>query len=614
MTGLASILFLGIGAQWLAWRLGFPSILLLLLVGFLAGPITGLLDPDALLGEALLPFVSLSVAVILLEGGLSLRLRDLEGVGSAVRNLILFGAPITFVLASLCARWALDVEVGTALLFGGILVVTGPTVIVPLLRHVRPAGGVGSVVRWEGIVTDPFGALLAVVVFQAIALQGSHSASAEVLFGLGRALFFGGLFGAVGAAAWIALSRAHLLPDFLESSCALALGLGAFVAANAFQHESGLLAVTLMGVLLANQRWVTIEHVLDFKENLRTLLISSLFILLAARLPLEQFTAFDLRTALFVALLVLVVRPIAVFLSTFRSELGWREKVFVSWMAPRGIVAAAVASVFALELRAIGHPDAPRIVPVIFAVIVFTVTIYGLTAGPLARRLGLARQNPQGVMILGAHSWAREIARVLASEEVAVLLVDRNWHDVNRARVDGLRAHFGNILAEEFELRTPLHEMGYLLCLTPNDEVNALACLHFTPQFERSHLFQLAPERLEAKPGEMIPPHLRGRVLFGQDLDFWKLQARFRKGSILKRTRLSEEFGYEDFLATYQDDEQPVVPLFVLSEDGKLVVVEAGQTIAPEPGSTVVALVRPEPSGRTAPPKPAEEEARPALP
>lgn len=601
MSGLASILFLGIGAQWLAWRLGFPSILLLLVVGFVAGPLTGALDPDQLLGDALLPFVSLSVAAILLEGGLSLRLRDLRGVGGAVRNLIVIGASITFVLAALAAKLTLDVQNGTALLIGGVLVVTGPTVIVPLLRHVRPSGSVGSVVRWEGIVTDPFGAILAVLVFQVMSLHGGGggSAAAETAEGLARAFLFGGAFGLAGAAAYVGLQRADLLPDFLESSCALTLGLGSFVAANHFQHESGLLAVTLMGILLANQRWVTIEHILDFKENLRTLLISSLFILLAARLPLEQFTAFDLRTALFVALLILVVRPLSVFLSTLGTQLSWREKVFVAWMAPRGIVAAAVASVFALELREIGHPDAHRIVPVIFAVIVITVTVYGLTAGPLARRLGLARSNPQGVLILGAHEWARELALALRALDVSVLLVDRNYHDVNRARIAGLDAYYGNILSEEFELRAPLHEMGFLLCLTPNDEVNALACLHFAPQFGRANQFQLSPERIEKRSDDSIPAHLRGRVLFGEELDFWELQARFRKGAVVKRTRLSEEFPFEAFRATYEKDEHPVVPLFLVSEDGRLSVISAGAEVDPEPGDTLVALVRPEEEPRS---------------
>ena len=601
MFQLASILVLGIAAQWVAWRLRLPSILVLLLVGFAVGPFTDLLSPDEILGDVLLPFVSLAVATILLEGGLSLRMRDLHGVGSAVRNLILICAPITFVLATAAAKLTLDIQMGTALLIGGILVVTGPTVIVPLLRHVRPSGGVGSVVRWEGIVTDPIGAILAVLVFQAMGADGHDPSTSAALAGLGKAFFLGGGFGVAGAALFILLQRAHLLPDFLESSCSLAIGLAVFVASNHFQHESGLVAVTLMGVILANQSWVTIEHIVDFKENLRVLLISSLFILLAARLPLAEFRNLDLGIAAFVALLILVVRPVAVFLSTLGTELNWREKVFVSWMAPRGIVAAAVASVFALELHEVGHPDADRIVPVIFAVIVVTVTVYGLTAGPLARWLGLAQANPQGVLMLGAHDWSRKIAKALTGAGINVLLVDRNYRDVNDARIDGLEAFYGNVLSEEFEMRAPIHDMGFFLCLTPNDEVNALTCLHFAPEFERSRLFQLSPARIKAvKGGEIIPEHLRGNVLFGEGLDFWAIQGRFRSGSVVKRTKLTEEYTFQHFLETYDDEQAPALPLFLIGQDGKLEIASRKKPLEPLPGATLIALVQPQDDGDSA--------------
>lgn len=595
MIGFATILLLGVGAQWLAWRVRLPSILLLLLFGFAAGPLTDhfLVDPDVLLGDALLPLVSLSVAVILLEGGLSLRWRELRGAGGAVRNLILLGVPLTWGLTTLLARWTLDLDWRISLLLGAILVVTGPTVIIPLLHHVRPSGAVGSVVRWEGIVGDPIGAILAVLVFQGIVLA-PEGATSLALAGLGKAILAGGGSGAIGAGLVVQVLKKDLVPDYLHAALVLAVGIGVFVAAHEVQHESGLLAVTVLGVILANQRQVAIEHIVEFKENLRVLLISCLFILLAARLPLEELTSFDPRIGLFVALLILVVRPAMAFLSTIGTSLSWRERVFVAWMAPRGIVAAAVASVFALQLATMQSTQGDRLVSIVFAVIVGTVAVYGLTAAPLARALGLATREPQGVLLLGAHNWSREIAQALRSLKIDVLLVDTNHHEVQKARIEGLRAHYGNALAEDFELRVPLDALGSLVCLTRNDEVNALACLRFGPLFGRAKTWQLAPDTLgEREEQRELPRHLRGKVLFSAEVDFWDLRARFRDGAVVKVTRLGEEFGLADFVAAHERPDAPVIPLFMMNGDGRLVPFTAGEAPKLQAGDRLIAVVDP---------------------
>lgn len=597
MTGLASILVLGIGSQWLAWRLKVPSILLLLVVGCLAGPLSGhrVLDPDALLGDALQPFVSIAVAVILFEGGLTLRLRDLHGATAAIRNLILLGAPLTWGLATLSARFALGWGWGMSTLVGAILIVTGPTVILPLLRHVRPAGAVGRVVRWEGIVTDPIGAIAAVLVFEAIAHSSGGHDTASTLFGILRAVFVGGGSGVLGALLLAFLLRRDLIPDFLHSPVALAFAVTAFVVSNLAQHEAGLLAVTVMGVVLANQRLVSIEHIVEFKENLTVLLVASLFILLAARLPLEELKAFDLRTLAFVLLLLFVVRPVTAFVALAGSELTMREKAFVAWMAPRGIVAAAVSSVFALGLADSGMPEAQKLVPVVFAVIVGTVAVYGLTAAPLARRLGLSKGQPGGVLIVGAHSIAREMAKALVEEGADVLVVDTNHNDFMRARMEGLEVWNGSVLSEDFELRAPLEGIGSILAMTPNDSVNALACLHMTPLFGRAGIFQLSPTRLSTKEDDgQIPRELRGRPLFSKSVDVFDLQKRLREGHVVKRSNLGDEFDYEDFLGHYDRPGQPALPLFVVNPEGHVTVVAADERPRTEPGDTVIALVSPE--------------------
>ena len=598
MVGLASILVLGIGSQWLAWRLKVPSILLLLLVGCLAGPLSGhrVLDPDALLGDALQPFVSMAVAVILFEGGLTLRLRDLHGATAAIRNLILLGAPLTWGLATLSARFALGWSWGMSTLVGAILIVTGPTVILPLLRHVRPSGAVGRVVRWEGIVTDPIGAIAAVLVFEAIAHGGGAHGTSDALWGIARAVFVGGGSGLLGALSLAFLLRRDLVPDFLHSPVALAFAVTAFVVSNLAQHEAGLLAVTVMGVVLANQRLVSIEHIVEFKENLTVLLVASLFILLAARLPIEEVqAAFDVRTLAFVGLLLFVVRPITAFVSLHGSELTMREKAFVAWMAPRGIVAAAVSSVFALGLADSGVEEASLLVPVVFAVIVGTVAVYGLTATPVARRLGLSKGKPGGVLIVGAHAFAREIAVALKAEGADVVVVDTNHNDSMRARMEGLEVWNGSVLSEDFELRAPLDGVGAVLAMTPNDSVNALACLHMTPLFGRAGTFQLSPVRMSVKEDDgEIPRELRGRPLFSREVDIYDLQKRLRNGHVVKRSNIGEEFDYEDFLGLYDRPGAPALPLFVVDPTGRVTVVAADERPRTEPGDTVIAMVSPE--------------------
>ena len=596
MLGLAGILLLGIGAQWLSWRLRVPSILLLLLVGFVVGPFTGqaLLDPDALFGEELLhPFVSLSVAVILFEGGLTLRFRELAGAGRAVTSLVVFGPVLTFGSVMAIAHWPLGFAWKPAALLGAILVVTGPTVIGPILRTVRPTGAVGKVVRWEGIVTDPIGAIVAVLVFQAF-LHGEPDGGIAVM-GLAKAMLAGGGLGAVGGFAVIFLLKKKLIPDFLHAPVTLAFALAAFVAADRMQAESGLLAVTLMGVLLANQGQVVVHHIVEFEENLRVILVSTLFILLAARLPIEEFTRIDLRSLAFVSLLILVIRPVVVLLSTIGTGLTVAEKVFVSWMAPRGIVAAAVASVFAFDMDAERFPEADRLVPVVFLVILVTVLVYGLSAGPLARRLGLSSGSPQGVLFVGAHAWVRAMAQALSEAGIEILLVDTNHREVQAARISGLRAHYGNVLADDFELKVPLDGIGHLVGVTHNDQVNALACLHFVGTFGRGQVHQLVPD--DDKPGgDELPGHLLGQVLFGDDHNYWDLETRHRNGAIVKRTRLGEEFTYDEFREKYERDGAPVVPLFVISPDGRLEVVNAKDPVQPRADDTVIALVDPPPA------------------
>ncbi|WP_053057952.1 cation:proton antiporter [Rubrobacter aplysinae] len=397
LLGLGGVVAAGVGAQWLAARLGIPSILCLLLVGLLVGPVTGIIDPDALLGDLLSPVASLLVSVILFEGGLNLRVAEVRGVRRAVRGLISVGVLLTWLLTSVAAYYLLGLGIQVSVLLGALLVVSGPTVVLPLLEHARPRERLNSALKWEGILVDPIGAILAVLVFQGILAASSGEEPASLLAGFALTVLAGLLAGAAGGGFLFVVLLRGWVPEHLRNGVTLAVVLLTFAVSDLIRAESGLLAVTLMGLVLANQRRVAVEGIIDFKEELRELFLAILFILLSARLGLEELGAVaTLGTLFFVLGLVLVVRPLAVLASTYRSGLSGRERAFLSWMAPRGIVAASVASVFGLKLSAAGVPGAEALAPLAFLVILATVAVYGLSAAPVARRLGVSRDTPEG--------------------------------------------------------------------------------------------------------------------------------------------------------------------------------------------------------------------------
>ncbi len=582
---------LGIAAQWLAWRLRLPSILVLLLVGFLAGPVTGFLNPDALLGDLVSPMVSIAVAMILFEGGLSLKLPELAEIGGVVRRLISIGVLITWVLASIAAHLLLQLDIALSILLGAILTVTGPTVIVPLLRDIRAIGRVQSILRWEGILIDPIGVMLAVLVFEVIVVADLGAATSQVVSGLFLTLGGGSIMGIVLGVGLTALLRRYWIPDYLQNAVAVMTVVGAFVGAELVQAEAGLVVVTVMGIVMANQKVTPVRHIIEFKENLGVMLISTLFILLAARLELDALAHVGLNTVIFVALLIVVIRPLVVFVSTIGSGLKWQEKAFIAALAPRGIVAAASASLFALELSHFGYEGAEILTPITFTVIIATVAIYGLSARPLAKLLGVAQDNPQGILFVGAHAPVRAIALGVQNMGYRVLLVDSNWENIQAARMEGLDTHYGNILNEDVD-SLDLNNIGRMLAMTPNDEVNSLAALHFREVFGRSEVYQLACQ--PSVRSDAVPQHMRGRLLFASDLTYRRLQALYQKGVEVRTTPLTDAFTFSAFRAHYQEK---ALPLFLRDDQGQLLVFATDRPPIPRSGHAIVSLIQAEPDG-----------------
>ncbi len=561
LTYLAAVLSLGILAQWLAWRFRLPSILLLLAFGFALSALTGTRIDQFMEEETLLAITGLFVAIILFEGGLTLKFSELREAGSPVRRLCSFTVLIAGVLTSIAAKWVFGWDWRVACLLGSILVVTGPTVVGPLLRLIKPTRKVASIVKWEGIVVDPIGAIAAVLVFQVAISSGVQDAIGDLikgflltlLVGFGLAFFLGKIIEQ--------LLKQHLIPDFLESVFLLAVVAASFAISNAIQKESGLLTVTVLGITLANQKSVSVKQVLEFKEHLRVLIISLLFILLSGRIEFTSLREALVPGLIFLGILVLIVRPASVLLANIGSkQTTFQENLFLAAMAPRGIVAAAVASIFALEFSHAAHDNklakditeqAEQLVPVTFIVIIGTVLIYGLLAVPLARALGVAAKSTRGVLFAGADKWTRLLAKSLHEDGHPVLLLDTKYEKIASAKMEGLAAIRANILSEFAEENLELTGIGQLIAATPNDEINTMAAQEFGHLFGKANCWQLTPYDSDQHHSKAVDHRQRARLCFFNSPKFRDLEAMALRGAVMKNTLLTEKFTFEDFLSKY---------------------------------------------------------------
>ncbi|MFI4870588.1 MAG: cation:proton antiporter [Phycisphaerales bacterium JB061] len=587
------ILGLGVFAQVAAVRMKMPAILLLLVIGILVGPVLReimddsliAIDPDDLLNDLLTPIVGLSVGMILYEGGLTLSFRELKTGAKVITMLVTVGAAITWLLSAFLAVVVLKLPWGLALVFGAILTVSGPTVVLPLVRHVRPKGATGSILRWEGIVIDPIGALLAVIVFEAVLVGGGQAAAYDVFYRVVYTIIVGGGLGFIAGWFMALIIRNFLVPDYLQNAVSFAMVIVTYAVCDKLQPESGLLATTVMGMYLANQKSADVEHILEFKENLRVLLISSLFIVLAARLDLSDLQDLGWSTFFFVLLLILLIRPVAVIFSTMGSRLNWREKALLACVAPRGIVAAAIAPVLAHELSDRYPEHADRLAPLMFAVIVGTVMVYSICAPIAARKLKLADTNPQGVLILGGQPWARAIGKKLKSLGVHAMIVDTNYANTAAAWMDGVPAHHGSVMSDGALNDLELTGIGRFVALTPNDQVNTLASQKMVRAFGSVNVYRLAGR--EADENKDKKHEDVGRVLSRPSATYKAITTLFGKSGGVQVTELTAENTLEKFI---QEKGDSAIPLFVLGESGKLTVVAPQQAIPFQPGQKLISI------------------------
>ncbi|WOJ97213.1 sodium:proton antiporter [Congregibacter brevis] len=580
---MAAVLVLGVGAQWLAWRLKLPSILPLLALGILAGPATGILDPDEMFGPILFPMVSLGVALVLFEGGMTLRFRDIRGHGAVVTNLVSWGAVLNWLLIAAGAHYLAGLSGDIAMLFAALMIVTGPTVINPLLRTMRAENSVSQVLRWEGIMIDPVGALIAVLVFQYL-LTGQNS-----LLLFAESVATGTILGLAGAATLGVVLKRHWVPEYLLNVLTLAWVVMIFAVSDAFVHESGLLAVTIMGVWLGNMRNVSVNEILSFKESLSVLIISMLFVVLGARVDPAEIFATGWQGVI-ILLVILAARPLVVWLSTIRSGYRWQQKALIAWVAPRGIVAAAVSSLFAIRLEDSGHEGASTLVALTFLVILATVILQSFTARRITAALGLAEAEPHGMLFVGANSVARALAKALQEQGYRVKLADTSYEEIRAARMAGLEVYYGDPVSSHADQYLELSGIGRLFAVSRRSRWNTLACMKFRSEFGPQRVFSLrnSEDRKDTERSRIADEYAPPR-LFSADVTFEKLASLLAGGAEMKTIRLGEDFSLEDYK---RESGAKLIPLFTLGEKQKLRVIDDPESLAEQSGTQrLIALV-----------------------
>jgi NhaP-type Na+/H+ or K+/H+ antiporter len=574
LTGVGLILALAVGSQVLASRLRIPAIIVLLPAGFIAGALTSDVNPQNLLGPAFEPLVSLSVAVILYDAGLSLDMRKLKGhTRKVVIRLIVLGVLITTALAASVAAPLLGMSRGAALMLGIILVVSGPTVVGPLLSFVRPTERLQQILIWEGSLIDPVGGILGALVFHGVVAStrkgpGSQLGQFAASVGVGVA---GGVIGT--ALLWLLLRKLRL-GELLGTTAQLAAVIAVAAACDVIREDTGLIAAIFMGLALANRRGFDIPSRRPFFETLVQLIIGVLFISISATVTPASLRHLLLPTLGLIAVLVLVARPIVAFASTLGTDLNKGERAFIGWMAPRGIVAAATASTFAAGLVAKGVGGAGKILPVTFVVIVATVTLYGLTAAPAARRLGVSRPGRTRPLLVGGAAWVVDLGRALQSAGLEVVMwagLDQQREQIRRA---GLELAPGELLAAATGRGARLEGITAVLLLTDEDDFNALASVLLTETVD-GRVYRLAPPQ---RSHGVVAPYTTGHILFAAGMTRPAVTERYQDGARIV------VHGADGVLPAGQD------LLFVVRADGQLTAVTQTSTPTPEPGDILVSL------------------------
>ncbi len=605
MLELASIIILGIFAQWLAWRFKVPAILPLILIGLAVGPFSPYWMSEEFLhgatkwlnpihgssnglfpGDNLYYFVELSIGIILFEGGLTLKRHEISSIGNIVGKLISVGSTVTFFGAAIAAHYTIGLSWSLSFLFSGLIIVTGPTVIAPILRNIPLKKDVANILKWEGILIDPIGALVAVLVYEFLrytiddtGAHGGGSFSAEALKHFLTLTLEGLAFGTIAAYALREVIKRHWVPHYLMNVFTLAVVLLVFVGSGLLVSDSGLLAIVVFGTVLANIDLPNMEEILYFKESLAVLLISMLFILLAANINIEDLELLvNWKAALLFLSIILIIRPLGVFLSSRNSTLVLNEKLFISWVGPRGIVAAGIASLFgsklmklnaeAVELgNVVPFPGAEWLTPLVFMIVLGTVLLNATTASLIAKLLGVKITKSNGTLIVGASKASRLLAGYMKSQNLPVALIDSNPTNVAKANEEGLQAYQVNIYADEIRDNIELNNMGYLIALTGSNDVNKFAINKLGENFGENGTFRIISSE-EKNDSTSIPE----QGLFSPTDDFINFSEVARDYPAFHEVEVESQDKYEAIIDQLNTLEK-CIPVFIKNKEGSLRII-----------------------------------------
>lgn len=588
MIKITLIGLLGVGAQWIAWRINKPAIALMLFAGIIAGPVLGLLNPEQDFGDLLEPMVKLAVAVILFEGGLSLNFKDLRHAGSGVLRLVFIGVPVGWALGTAAVYYGAGLPLSVSALFGGILVVTGPTVIGPMLRSLRVGKRVRDILKWEGIVNDPIGAMLAVSIYAYIHYAQTHGPQvdvAEVGFSVLGASMLAAIIGAALGYALTWLFPRGLVPEFLKAPILLIAVIFGFVVADLVMHETGLITVTIMGVVMANRPTYSSRALRRFKEDLSVLLISGVFILLSATLDWETIEKFQWRFLIFLLMLLFLVRPITVIISLMFTKVPWRERLFIGWIAPRGIVAIAVTSLFSLRLVELGYEGADALVPLVFGVVIATILAHGFSASWVAKRLGIDQGKGEDILLVGANSWNIALGAFLTKIGLNVTVGDMSKYALRDARKANLTTQAGDITETAHGNDVDIGQFQHLIVCTENESYNKLVANDLGPEVGYENITMVS----DGDPSNDYSG--RGRVLFESGVAYEVLLDRHAKNWYFSDTTLTEKFTWEDYCNNLKPGEEP---LAILKPDKRLLFFATAERPTVEKGDKIISYVQEE--------------------
>jgi NhaP-type Na+/H+ or K+/H+ antiporter len=572
---LAFLVFAGIASQWIAWRFKIPAIALLLIVGLIAGPLSGFVVPAEDFGDIYKPAITLAVAIILFEGGLTLNFKEISETSKAVRRIVIIGAPLTWIFGTLAGHYIGGLSWLTATILGAILIVTGPTVIMPLLRQAKLEPRSASLLRWEAIINDPLGALFAVISFELFLVFNNVHNPETLVFDVILALIVAvpGAWLLAKAIVWL-FTHGHI-PEFLKAPFLLTVVVSASAATNMILEEAGLLTVTVLGVVLANSRMSNLNEMKRFKETVTIILVSAVFILLTASLNVDTFKSFGPQVFGFVLAVLFLVRPLAILIATMNTGTTWQERALVAMIAPRGIVAVAIAGLFGSALIDQGINDGDKILVFTFAVVATTIVLHGFGLPYLAKFLNLKSTETPGVLMIGSTPFTVSLASRLESKKIPCMIVDRNWHRLRRAKKANLKTYYGDVLSEDGHHAINLTNWENVIAATDNDAYNALVCTELAPEIGRKFVFEIGSNNQRHDKDELIFT-IGGQPLLTDGLEYSQLNEKVKEGWDFSFVKINEIYTFEQLK---KDRPDGLIPILSVLEDGKIQFLTENDTI-----------------------------------